>query len=385
MSMINHIAASIFAVCVIIHFLSVALALPRVRSPQKGVRVAVRPSVTLVRPVCGLEPFSRQTLDATFDLDWPDYEIIFCVDDPGDPVAALVRELIDARPGRNATLLCGLERVSGNPKLDNMAKGWRAARHDWIVFVDSNVLPPIDYLHRLFLACDGDGDGGMVSAPPAGAEPIGFWSEVECALLNATQARFQYAADSLGFGFAQGKTLFFNRKTLENGGFEALGREPAEDAAATRLVRGNGGKVHLADPPFPQLLGRKSFKEVFGRHVRWARLRRGTFPLLFLPEILVGLWPPLLALTLLLGQMGIAKTKLILIGVGFSTVWYLLELFLIYAARWPLNWRSPLTLIVRDLLSPALYITAFMGKQVVWNGNVIPAARSASRRLTSID
>jgi ceramide glucosyltransferase len=256
MSIINHIAASIFAVCVIIHFLSVALALPRVRSPQKGVRVEVRPSVTLVRPVCGLEPFSRQTLDATFDLDWPDYEIIFCVDDPGDPVAALVRELIDARPGRNATLLCGLERVSGNPKLDNMAKGWRAARHDWIVFVDSNVLPPIDYLHRLFLACDGDGDGGMVSAPPAGAEPIGFWSEVECALLNATQARFQYAADSLGFGFAQGKTLFFNRKTLENGGFEALGREPAEDAAATRLVRGNGGKVHLADPPFPQLLGR---------------------------------------------------------------------------------------------------------------------------------
>jgi ceramide glucosyltransferase len=32
--------------------------------------------------LCGLarlEPFSEETLGATFDLDYPDYEIIFCV------------------------------------------------------------------------------------------------------------------------------------------------------------------------------------------------------------------------------------------------------------------------------------------------------------------
>ena len=47
-----------------------------------------------------------------------------------------------------------------------------------------------------------------MSAPPVGSHPDGFWAALECAFLNTYQARWQYFADTLGLGFAQGKTLF---------------------------------------------------------------------------------------------------------------------------------------------------------------------------------
>ncbi len=386
MDIANQLAASFAAVCLTAQLASAALALPKCRAPREKARSPQRPPVTIVRPVCGLEPYSRETLGATFALDWPDYEIIFCVDDPRDPVVAIVNELIEAHPDARARLLSGFQRMSTNPKLDNMAKGWRMAQHDWIVFLDSNVSPPTDYLDRLFLAQDGA--GCMVSAPPAGAAPCGFWSEVECCLLNAFQARVQYAADSLGFGFAQGKTLFFARRMLENGGFEALATEPAEDAAATRLMRKSGGKVRLAGPPFPQFLGRKSFMDVFSRQMRWARLRRATFPMLYLPEILVGLWPPLLAVMFLLAKLDLNTASFMSAGLAFAALWYVPELVLTHMAGWPLNWRSPLALLVRDLLLPMIYLTAFTGKQVVWHGVVVcsesdkaPFFRKATQRL----
>ena len=101
---------------------------------------------------------------------------------------------------------------------------------------DSNVLMPRDYLQRLLAGWRPD--TGLLCSPPIGCQPDGFWAEVECAFLNTYQARWQYAADTLGLGFAQGKTMLWRRRDLERaGGIQALAEEIAEDAAATKLVR----------------------------------------------------------------------------------------------------------------------------------------------------
>src|ERR1700685_1041565 len=67
--------------------------------------------VTIVRPVCGVDNYARETLGSTFGLDYPDYEIIFCVARDDDPVVALVRALIAAHPEQRARLLVGDDRV----------------------------------------------------------------------------------------------------------------------------------------------------------------------------------------------------------------------------------------------------------------------------------
>ncbi|HXE27235.1 MAG TPA: hypothetical protein VN656_01910, partial [Stellaceae bacterium] len=91
--------AVFFLFALALHFLSIGLAVRRVRLRRRAMPVpADAPPVTIVRPVCGIEAFSRETLGSSFALDYPNYELLFCVARADDPVTAIVYRLIDAHP-----------------------------------------------------------------------------------------------------------------------------------------------------------------------------------------------------------------------------------------------------------------------------------------------
>lgn len=245
----------------LLHIVGALLAIHRSRRSAQipalaGVPLSALPPVTVLRPVRGREPFDELTLRTGFELAYGRYELILCCADADDPIVPVVRRLIDEYPHVDAKLLIGQDTLNSNPKLNNLIKGWRAARHAWVVMADSNVLMPPDYLQRLLAGWRAD--TGLICAPPIGCMPDGLWAEVECAFLNTYQARWQYAADSVGLGFAQGKTMLWRRADLERaGGIRALGAEIAEDAAATKVVRRLGKRVRLVDRAFGQPLGRR--------------------------------------------------------------------------------------------------------------------------------
>jgi ceramide glucosyltransferase len=366
---IGALAAGICATSAGIHGLSVALAAGRCRrrggAPMAPPRDA--PSVTIVQPLCGVETFSRETLRSIFALDYPSYEVIFCLASGDDPIAPLVRGAIEANPGRPARLLIGDDRISANPKLNNVIKGWRAARYDWVIIADSNVLMPRDYVQRLLARWSPD--TGIVCAPPIGARPESFAAEIECAFLNTYEARWQYAGESTGYGFAQGKTMLWRREILEAGGsIEALGAEIAEDAAATKLINAQGLSAHLVDEPFQQPLGRRRLRDVWSRQLRWARLRRVTFPLFFGPEIFTTSLFTLAAAGVAAPALGVSTALAVAVTAIF---WYGAEAMLALAAGWPLSWRMPFAWVARDLMLPALFAQAWTGDNVVWRGNAM--------------
>jgi ceramide glucosyltransferase len=365
---IGALAAGICATSAGIHGLSIALATRRCRRRPGGTPPPKdAQSVTIVQPLCGVETFSRETLRSIFALDYPSYEIIFCLANADDPIAPLVQAAIEANPRRPARLLIGDDRVNANPKLNNVVKGWRAARHDWVIIADSNVLMPRDYIQRLLARWRSN--TGIVCAPPIGSRPESFAAEIECAFLNTYQARWQYAGESSGYGFAQGKTMLWRRETLEaGGGIEALGAEIAEDAAATKLIRAQGLNAHLVDRPFQQPLGQRRLRDVWSRQIRWARLRRATFPVFFAPEILTTSILTLAAAAVGAPEFGVNIAS----GVAATAVvWYGAEAVLAFAAGWPLSWRSPLAWIARDLMLPALFAQAWTGHAIVWRGNAM--------------
>ncbi len=134
--------------------------------PAPANRRRDRPGITVIRPLCGLENLLEETLTTTFQADYPEFEILFCVADAADPAIPLAQRLIAAHPHVNARLLIGDDKISGNPKLNNCVKGWHAAAYDYILLADSNVLLPPDYLTRLL---DQWTPGtGLVSSPPIG-------------------------------------------------------------------------------------------------------------------------------------------------------------------------------------------------------------------------
>ena len=365
-------AALFCAAATSIQLISISLALIQCRR-KPGPLLRARPDappVSIVRPVCGLDAVERETLDSTYRLDYPSYEVIFCVADAGDPVVPLVLRLIEAHPAIPSQLIIGDEAVSANPKLNNVVRGWDAARHAWIVIADSNVLMPADYVQRLMARWDDK--TGLVCATPIGARPQSFWAEIECAFLNTFQARWQYAGAALGFAFAQGKTMLWRRAVLDdNGGIRALGSEIAEDAAATKLVHRAGLTVRLVDNPFEQPLGVRSFRQIWSRQVRWARLRRVTFPLFFTPEIITGSFWPLIAGAYAAVHYEVSAPGMVL---ALMTVWYGAEIRLGHAAGWRLTWITPVCYVIRDCLLPILWVDAWIADDFVWRGNAMTVA-----------
>jgi ceramide glucosyltransferase len=379
------LAAAAFCIAVTaVHLTSIAIAIGRLREggrrrpePDLYPPLSQNPPVSLVRPLCGIDNYAADTLSSTFGLDYPHYEILFCVASAKDPVVPLVKRLMAENPDTTAKLLVGDDRVSPNPKLNNVVKGWRAARHQWIVIADSNVLMPRDYVQRLFASWRVD--TGLVASPPIGCRPDGIWAEVECAFLNTYQARWQYIVDTFGYGFAQGKTMLWRRADLDAaGGIQALAKEVAEDAAATKVVRGAGLKVRLVDRPLAQPLGHRSAAEVWNRQLRWARLRRASFFLYFMPEVLSGAIPPMIGTGYLAAALGLPVALCV---TGFAVLWYGAEMALARAAGWHQSLRYPLYGLLRDLLLPALFVSALRGNDFVWRGNEMQVERMRPQRM----
>jgi len=375
------LASGFCALGALVHLASTGLVAWRTaRDRRRPAEPPVRPPVTLLRPVRGLENHLEDALASSFTLDWPEYEILFCVKDADDPVVPVVERLIAAHPHVPARLLVGDDPISINPKLNNTVKGWRAARFDHVAMVDSNVVLPPDFLARLLAAWKPG--TGLVCAPPIGARAENVWAELEVAFLNTYQTRWQLFADLLGCGFAQGKVMLYRRSILESlGGIEALAAEPAEDAATTKLLRRAGYRIRLVPRPFEQALGRRSFREVWNRQVRWARLRRDTFPHLYAAEIASGAFLPGVACGLWAWAAGMPVLPALGLLLAF---WYVAEVALARSAGWHVGRWSVPAMLVRDLAIPVLYVQGWIGNRFVWRGNAMSLAEPADGGLADV-
>lgn len=350
------------------HLVSTGLVLKRYAAKAPA-PAADLPFITLLRPLCGLDPLDAETLGSSFVQDYPQYEVIFCVARADDPVIPLVNSLIARHPDRPARLLIGDNPITANPKLNNLHKGWQTANAEWVAMADSNLLLPPDYLQTLVASWRYD--SGLVSSPPVGLRPEGLAASIECAFLNGNQARLQLAADSLGMGFAQGKTLFWRRDILDRaGGLRALGCDLAEDVCATKLVRGRGRKVTLTPRAFAQPIGRRRFRAVWDRQLRWSRVRRDGFPRLFLAEALNTPVLSALAIGLCFGPAA---------AMALLCLLYLAEGVMLARCGWPHGPRDLLAMPLRDTLILPLWLASFGARGFRWRGtDMEPAADTAS-------
>ena len=145
-------AAFFLTATTIAHAASIFIAAVRLRRAGPGEPPPFQqpPPVSLVRPLCGIDNFAADTLRSTFELNYPRCEILFCVASAKDAVVPLIEALMAEQPEAAARLLVGDEKVSNNPKLNNVLKGWRAARHDWIIIADFERIDAAR-LHRTFV------------------------------------------------------------------------------------------------------------------------------------------------------------------------------------------------------------------------------------------
>jgi ceramide glucosyltransferase len=298
------------------------------------------------------------TLESLFQLNCTDYEIIFAAEPNARDAIRVAETLCQRYPHISSNIVVVAANYCVNPKLNNVQKGWLVATGEWVLMTDCNMLLPADAIQRL--EARWNATVGMVCSPPAGTRPGNFSAEVECAFLNQFEAKWQLLADRFGYGFVQGKVMFCHKMQFDAlGGLLALDLDSCEDAAATKLIRRAGLHVRLVTKLFEQPLGDRSLKNVWKRQLRWAKLRRVTFPLWYAMEVLVTpipfvigalcashlLWPVLTFIAFYVTEIGFAKR-----------------------AGWHLSWKTPAAMLVRDVLMVGVWIAGWFGDEFQWAG-----------------
>ena len=335
--------------------------------------------VSLVRPVCSIDPHIVAALTSGFVLDDPAYELIFCAHASDDQAVPVVQRLMADYPGVPAKLLVGDTISSGNPKLDNIAKSWPELAGEWVVFCDDNIVLPVNYLSQLFEVWGPN--TGVVSSIHVGSEPADFGAEVECAFLNGYQARWHIFATVANHGFAHGKTMMLRRRDLADfGGIEGLGSEIAEDVAVTKFCRARGLAVNALRLPVVQPIGRRSGAEVFYRQSRWARVRRSCYPLAYVLELLSGGLFPIVAAGVLAHLMGVPVVYAV---IGQALFWYVSELIFLAIAGWHLTWLTLPASIVRDMMIPVIWLSAWRNGSFKWRDRTMQTGLAAVGEASS--
>jgi ceramide glucosyltransferase len=345
---------------------SVALGLlPR----RRGIAADACPPISVMVPIKGADPAAAANIAALFRQDYPEFEIVFAVADADDPAIPLVERVMADHSMVPARLTTDTMPPSGNPKLDNLRRAWRQARHELVLLCDVNARFRPDELRRL--AGQLSPGVGLLTAVPVATEPSGFCGELEAAFFNSGGARWLIAADRLGHGIGVGQTMLLRRGDLERvGGIDAMGAGVCEDAALAAAIRRAGLTVRMARDPGWHPIGRRRFGDLWYRHLRWQCCRKyHAFPLfVFEPAvsplgtaIAGGLWWNLLtgwpALPLMAGHLA---------------AWFAIEAIYVRRQGWHLSFLSPVAWLVREALIPALWLRAAFARSLMWRGQRIP-------------
>jgi len=232
------------------------------------------PPVTIYKPLKGLDEDLEACLRSFFQLDYPTYQLLFCVADDDDLAIPLVQRLLREYPGRDARLIVGCPAFGLNPKVESLAAMDRHRNHDTILISDSNVRVRPSYLRETacYLA---DPHVGLVTNLFAGVGEEHSGAALENLQLNGIIAGGVATASVLGITCVVGKSMLMPVRVLEAiGGFASVRNLLAEDQAIGIRVRKAGYSLRLSHHVVENVNRHRSFRWFLNRHSRWFKIRR---------------------------------------------------------------------------------------------------------------
>ncbi len=324
-----------------------------------------QPPVSILKPLKGVDAELETNLESFFDLDYPEYEIVFGVQDPADEALRVARRVADRHPEIPVHFIAGGSDIGLNRKVNNLANMLPRARFKHLLISDSNVMVMPDMLSDM-MAHLGRPEVGLVTSFIRGTGGRGLGGALESLQLNTfVMGGVATVSGVLGRVCAVGKSMLLRRSDLERiGGFARLGRFLAEDQVCGEEVRALGLRVVVCPRPVDNVLGRLSVRGFAGRHLRWARIRRRIHPLAYAGEILTNPVPP--AVALLLVDPGP-------LSVGMAGMTVLLMSAAAFESERALGVRRsafayPPLEVLRGLAVGALWPVPFISSSVAWRG-----------------
>ena len=346
--------------------------------PARGMRDRDQwPSVTVLKPLHGMEPALEANLETLFAQRYPGpVQIVFGTASAADPALAVVTRLTDRHPDAVVARVSNPAMIGANKKLCNLSNMAGLQAHDIVVIADSDVAWAPETLARVVDALERPGVG-LVSCRHVGRGDAGFWSRV--AAMDIAYRFMPSVILGRALGLAQpvlGPTMALRGETLARiGGFPAFVDLLADDYEIGRAVRQLGLTTELSNFFIVQGCSEPTLGALAAHELRWSLTVFRIDPVGFAGSLLTHALP--LALLALIASGGSA-TALSVLGLA------LLSRLIVKARMDGATGLAsgPATLLpLRDLLSCAIFVATFFIDKVDWRGSQFRVTRDGRLQL----
>ena len=352
-----------------------------IRPRPEPVMPAVFPSITIIRPIKGLDTGIQENLRAAFHTGYAgEREILFAMDDDQEPAYPWVEQVIaEARlshPSIKARII-----LSGHPpaqrtgKLNAMIEALKSASHEVVAFIDSDIREDENDLRVMVATLLADPEAGSVFPTVISKEPPETLGDVGYAVMvNGLYEPAALATAHLLGGelpFIMGHMMVLKRQAITAiGGLESAEGQLVDDMFLGKRLKEFGYRNKLSPKPATIIQKGTSTAEFIQILIRWIAFSMTGLPLLTckLPHMLTGIsfWTGLIVTILAFFN---ANLPLALLA-GFLTLSVGLTIndlhFRMAGTRIPLRyaWGS----LIIWLASPAIYAQIWTRREVNWRG-----------------
>jgi len=352
------------------------------RSKHPGTRQGL-PPVSVLKPLCGLEPGLYENLRSFCQQDYAEYQVVFGVLDRRDPALAVVERLRAEFPSLPIEVVINPQQHGSNCKVSNLINMIARARYDVLAIADSDTYVGRDYLSIVTEPLR-DETVGLVTCLYHAVPTASVFSRLGAMYINEWYMPSVLLAWLFGYrGYVSGQTLCMRRDTLQGiGGLHAIANHLADDHELGEQVSRLGLRIVLSHYVPSAECHEPSFDSLSRHEVRWMRtlhvLRPRCFPFIFLS---FGLPLGILGIVLATGNPPYDPIAWTLFGVA------VLSRLIVHLSHRFGGERSVLAdswlVAGRDLLLCWVWFKSLRSSCVTWRGNEFDVdARGVMHRLS---
>jgi ceramide glucosyltransferase len=323
------------------------------------------PPISCLKPIRGLDDDAYENYASFCRQDYPEYEIVFCVD-MDDPALPVLERLIVDFPERKIRLLYGSGRNAINDKVARLVRLVSEAQYDLLVITDGDIRVGPDYL-RAVAHPFRDPKVGGATAMYVSTDETTFVQELQSiGMISDFFAGIVVDWQLEGIKFMFGQSIVTTKERIAGfGGYDTIENRPADDLNVGRLVAAQGYEVKLLPYIVKTVADFQSLKDLFYKRVRWMTVmrlmrRRGHQGLIFT-------WGLIWAL------IAVAVHPTLPVAVGYLGSYVVLRIVLtwmigIRGMKQKGLWPKMLLIPLWDAVAFLIWVASFGRKTIRWRG-----------------
>ena len=325
------------------------------------------PPVSILKSLKGVDPHMRAAFRSHCGLDYPEYEVLFGVNDLSDPAVALVNEVQREFPQARLRVIHCPQVLGANGKISTLFQLLPHASYEHVLINDSDILVEPDFLGRV-MQNFAEPNVGVVTTLYRALVGRGLWSKLEALGVVTDFMGGVLIAREMegGVRFALGATMATTKAVLSKiGGLESLVDVLGDDYELGARAVAAGYRAELADPVVETAVADYTWRDFWHHQLRWARTNKNLRPSQYFGLIITyGLAWGILAV-LAAPHSWWTWAGLIVVTIARAMAAGVIGVKVLkdaQAGRYV--WLIPL----RDCVALAVWIASFFGKTVVWRG-----------------